>query len=300
MSEPRAWFVAIDVAPDEADVTSGRMFELGASGVEERDEGTLARGAPGKTTLVASFESEKAARAAHKKLGAGARLEELVGDAWRDAWKEHFRPFRLCEGLWVRPPWQEHEPKRGEKVLVLEPGRAFGTGLHETTRLVAAAIAMHKRTLPATTVLDVGTGSGILALTAIALGAKDAVGIDNDADAIEVAKENAVRNGMSERASFSTTPVGKVRGAFGMVLANIEADVLIAMKTPLRARVAQGGRLILSGILASREADVRAAFGKPLARAELGSASRGRAVPPSADPATDDDAWVALTYTKVS
>jgi len=284
VSEPRYYFVAIDVAPDDADATSGRLFELGATGVEERDDGTLARGAAGKTTLVASFEDEKAARAAQKKLGAGARIEELVGDAWRDAWKEHFRPFRLCEGLWVRPPWQEHAPKRAEKVLVLEPGRAFGTGLHETTRLVAAAIAMMRRTLPQTSVLDVGTGSGILALAALALGAKDALGIDNDADAIEVAKENAARNEMSDRAEFATTPVAKVRGAFGLVLANIEADVLVSMKKALVAHVAPGGRLVLSGILASREADVRAAFGKPIERAELGSAS-------------ESDRWVALTYT---
>ncbi|HEY1958901.1 MAG TPA: 50S ribosomal protein L11 methyltransferase [Polyangiaceae bacterium] len=285
MTEPRHFFVAIDVAAEDADVTSGELFELGATGVEERDEGTLARGAAGKTTLVASFENEKAARDAQKKLGAGARIEELVGDAWRDAWKEHFRPFRLCQGLWVRPPWQEHAPKRGEKVLVLEPGRAFGTGLHETTRLVAAAIAMLHRTLPQTSVLDVGTGSGILALTAIALGAKDALGVDNDADAIEVAKENAARNAMSERAAFATTPIARVRGTFGLVLANIEADVLVGMKAALVARVAQGGRLVLSGILASREADVRAAFGKPIERAELSSA-------------TDDDKWVAMTYTQ--
>lgn len=285
MKEPRHYFVAVDVAPEDADVTSGRLFDLGATGVEERDEGTLARGKPGMTTLVASFDSEKDARAAQKKLGARARVEELVGDAWRDAWKEHFKPFRLCEGLWVRPPWQEHAPRRGEKVLVLEPGRAFGTGLHETTRLVAAAVSMMRRTLPQTTVLDVGTGSGILALTALALGAKSAVGVDNDPDAIEVAKENAERNGMSERVTFATTPVARVRGTFGLVLANIEADVLVAMKSALQARLALGGRLVLSGILASREADVRAAFGKPIERAELRSA-------------TDDDAWVALTYTK--
>lgn len=289
MTEPRHYFVALDVAPDDADVTSGRLFDLGASGVEERDQGTLTRGAPGKTTLVASFDSEKEARAAKKKLGNGARIEELVGDAWRDAWKEHFRPFRLCEGLWVRPPWQAHEPRRGEKVLVLEPGRAFGTGLHETTRLVAAAVAMLRRTLPATSVLDVGTGSGILALTALALGAKETLGIDTDADAIEVAKENAERNEMTDRATFAMTPVARVRGTFGLVVANIEADVLIALEKSLRARVAQGGRLVLSGILASREADVRATFGKPIARSELG---------PSAADAGEPDAWVALTYTK--
>ncbi len=274
---PSYWFVAIDVAKKDADLTSAELFDLGAEGVEERDEGTLVRGAAGKATLVASFPTKALAALAQKKLGKRARLEELVGDAWRDAWKEHFRPFRLCEGIWVRPPWEAHEARRGEKVLVLEPGRAFGTGLHETTRLVAEAIAMQKRALARVTVLDVGTGSGILALVAIALGAKSAYGIDTDPDAIAVAKENAARNAMSELAKFDATPLSKVRAKYELVLANIEADVLIGLQKQLRARLAFGGRLVLSGILSSRESEVRAAFGKPLSRASIGE-------------------WVALTY----
>jgi len=276
VATPRYWFVAVDVTSDEVDEASGRFFELGAEGVEERDEDTLVRGAPGKVTLVASFPTKAKAEAAKKKTK-GARLEELVGDEWRDAWKEHFKPFRLCQGLWIRPPWEALEPRRGEKVLVLEPGRAFGTGLHETTRLVAEAISMQKRALASTSVLDVGTGSGILALVALTLGAKDAIGIDNDPDVIDVAKENAERNGMEKKVTFSATPLAKVKGKFGLVLANIEADVLIAMHDQLRAHLAFGGRLVLSGILATRESDVRAVFGKPISRASLGE-------------------WVALVY----
>jgi ribosomal protein L11 methyltransferase len=280
---PRYYFVAIDVGHDPSDVeiASAKMFELGAQGVEERDDETLVKGAANRITLVASYENEKAAKRAKLALakaavGKDARIEEIVGDAWRDAWKEHFRPFRLCQGVWVRPPWEEHTARRGEVVLVLEPGRAFGTGLHETTRLVAEAIAMlSKHNRP--TVLDVGTGSGILTLVALVLGAKEVTAIDVDADAIEVAKQNAARNGMSDRTNFSTTNIARVRGEFGLVLANIEADVLIAMKDALRKRVAPGGRLVLSGILASRENDVRAAFGKTIGRASLGE-------------------WVALIY----
>lgn len=103
------------------------------------------------------------------------------------------------------------------------------------------------------------------------------MGVDIDADAIEVARENATRNAMGRRASFSTTPLGKVKGTFALVLANIEADVLIAQERALRARVARGGRLVLSGILDSREADVRLAFGKPVTRTKRGE-------------------WVALMY----
>jgi ribosomal protein L11 methyltransferase len=266
----RYWLVAIDVGPDDVEAVSMRMFDAGALGIEERD-------GPVHVTLVASYPDEKTARAASKALARGARVEQLEGDAWLDAWKEHFRPFRLCQGVWVRPPWEEHHPKRGEKVLVMEPGRAFGTGLHETTRLVAEAIRMLERTLPRGRVLDVGTGSGILALVALAFGAREAMGIDTDADAIEVAKENAARNAMSDRATFSTTALARVRGQFEVVLSNIEADVLVDLEKALRQHLAFGGRMVLSGILDTREADVRAAFGKPLERAQLGE-------------------WVALTY----
>ena len=265
------WLVAIDVPPEDVDLTSSALFDLGSVGIEERE-------AQRAVTLVASFPDEASARSAQVALGARSRVEKLEGDAWRDAWKEHFRPFRLCQGLWVRPPWEEHEPKRGEKVLVLEPGRAFGTGLHETTRLVAEAIRMQQRSLPRMDVLDVGTGSGILALVAIAFGARKAIGIDVDPDAIEVANENAARNGMSDRVTFSTTPLARLRGEFQLVVSNIEADVLIELEKPLRQHLAHGGRMILSGILDSREADVRRKLGKPIERAQLGE-------------------WVVLTYT---
>ena len=275
---PRYYFVAIDVLPERADEASAHLFELGAQGVEERDATTLAKGTTGKTTLVASFETEQEAREVQSALGPRARLEEIVGDAWRDAWKEHFRPFRVCKGVWIRPPWDKDVPARsGEVVLELEPGRAFGTGLHETTRLVAEAIAAHKKGLIGAKVLDVGTGSGILALVALVLGAESADGIDTDADAIAVAKENAKRNRLTKRARFSTTPVDEMGDRYDLVLANIEADVLIVLRDALRARLARGGTLVLSGILESRERDVAAAFGKPRARTAMGE-------------------WVALSY----
>ena len=143
VSEPRYPYVAVDVAPDEADEAGALLFELGAQGVEERDATTLVRGAAGKVTLVGSFEDETTARSAIAELPSAwsARLEQVVGDAWRDEWKKHFEPFRICDGIVVRPPWRAYAPAPGEQVIELEPGRAFGTGLHETTRLVAEILA---------------------------------------------------------------------------------------------------------------------------------------------------------------
>jgi len=261
--EPRFPFVVVDVAPDEADEASALLFELGAEGVEERDATTLVKGTPGRATLVASFASHDGARDAIAALSPswGPRLEEVVGDAWRDAWKEHFRPFPLCAGIVVRPPWEAYDAKPGERVLELEPGRAFGTGLHETTSLVAAALARRADELAGRELLDVGCGSGILALVALLLGASRARAIDNDPDVIDVVRENAVRNGLAARLEVDATDVAALDGAYAAVVANIEADVLVRLAEPIAARCAPGGLLVLSGILAPQSDRVRGAYG---------------------------------------
>jgi ribosomal protein L11 methyltransferase len=260
--EPRFPFVAVDVVADDVDVVSGTLFELGASGVEERDATTLVKGAAGKVTLVASFATHDEAHAAIAELDQAwsPRLEEVVGDAWRDAWKEHFRPFAITPSIVIRPPWEGYEEKPGEHVLVLEPGRAFGTGLHETTSLVSVSLERHVAELAGATVLDVGCGSGILALVAVTLGAARARAIDVDPEAVEVTRENATRNGLDERIEADTADVESVAGTFPVVVANIEARVLIPMAAALGARVAPGGLLVLSGILVPQKDDVRAAY----------------------------------------
>lgn len=278
MSEPRYPYVHVDVVPEMVDEMSAFLFELGAEGVEERDEGTLAKSASsGKVTLVAAFATREDAeeamthlRDAHRSMGIQAdelapRYEEIVGDAWRDAWKEHYRPFTIARtndgrAVVVRPPWETYAAKDGEHVLELEPGRAFGTGLHETTRLVAQALADHATELASVTVLDVGCGSGVLALIALALGAPRAVAVDIDSESIDVTRENAARNAMTDRIDASTTPLDDVKLVSPFVVANIEARVLIPMAAELARHVASGGLLLLSGILVPQKEDVRAAY----------------------------------------
>lgn len=259
--EPRFYFLHADVDPEAVDETSALLFELGAQGVEERDQTTLVKGAQGKTTLVAAFGSREEAEEAAAALDASLapRIEELVGDAWRDAWKEHFRPFELCQGVVIRPPWEPYDGDAAH-VIELEPGRAFGTGLHETTSLVATSLAAHRATYAGGTVLDVGCGSGILALVALVFGAEHARAIDNDRDVIDVVKENAERNGLGPRVTVDATPVERVPGTFAMVVANIEADVLTRLAAPIMARVAPGKLLVLSGVLVPQKDRVRAAY----------------------------------------
>jgi ribosomal protein L11 methyltransferase len=263
MGEPRYPFVHVDVTPEDADEIGALLFELGAEGVEERDETTLAKNAAaGRITLVGAFGTRAEAEEAIAQLDASIspRYEEVVGDAWRDAWKEHYKPYAIAEGIVVRPPWEAYEAKPGERVLELEPGRAFGTGLHETTRLVARAIRAHADEVKGGLAIDVGCGSGILALIAIALGAERAIAIDNDPEAIDVTRENAARNGLTERVDASTTDVAALTVSAPLVLANIEARILIPMAKDLAARVDPGGLLLLSGILVPQKDDVRAAY----------------------------------------
>jgi ribosomal protein L11 methyltransferase len=249
--EPRYPYVAVDVAEADADVASAALFELGARGVEERDATTLRRGADGKTTLIASFEGEAEARMACEDLPAAwsPRLEEVVGDGWRDEWKKHFEPFRICDGVVVRPPWRDYEPSAGERVIVLEPGRAFGTGLHETTSLIAEILADKVEHLRGASVLDVGAGSGVLTLVALALGAKAARAIDIDPDAVAVTRENADSNGLADRVQADDAPLAAVVGPYPIVVANIDARTLVEIAPLLTKQVAAGGTLVLSGIL---------------------------------------------------
>ena len=246
-------YVAIDVAEDEADEAVDLLFELGTSGVERRDATTLVRGAdPGKVTLVASFAREEDAQAAIRDLSPAwsPRVERVIGDAWRDEWKKHFEPFLVAGAIVVSPPWRRYEPKEGESVVVLEPGRAFGTGLHETTSLVAQVLCDHVALFRGRRVLDVGCGSGILSLVALALGAASARAIDVDPEALEVTRENAARNRMGERIFVDDARVEAVAEDYAAVVANIEARTLVEMAPALVERVAPGGLLVLSGILA--------------------------------------------------
>ncbi|WP_437935980.1 50S ribosomal protein L11 methyltransferase [Sorangium sp. So ce341] len=303
--EPRYPFVAVDVPEPEADEVAAALFELGASGVEQRDEQTLVRGArSGQVTLVASFEDHGDAQAAIAALGElspplAARLEEVVGDAWRDAWKEHFAPFALTPTITVVPPWIERAPEReGERVLLLEPGRAFGTGLHATTALVAELLDEHAAELRGREILDVGTGSGILALVALLLGAERAVAIDNDDDVIEVVHENAARNGLEGRIEASAGVVEQVTRRFPWVVANIEARVLRPMAPELARVLAPGGWLILSGILESERDDLVARYTSlPLAHvATRPDPASGRGERAAGRGDAGGEGWVALLF----
>jgi len=256
MSEtPRYPFLHVRTTEDESDDLAVELFDLGASGVETRDDETLSKATAG-VLLVASFEDEETARAALEALGEDrATLVFVEGDDWRDEWKRFFKPSRIGERFVVRPSWEPFDAGPDDLVIVIDPGRAFGTGLHETTRLVIREL--EQRVTPGVEVLDVGTGSGILSIAALMLGAGRALGIDVDEDAVEIAVENAAINGLADRFEGSATPVDAIEARYPLVLANIEARVLIPLAAAIGARVAPDGVLILSGLLAGQEDEVQ-------------------------------------------
>jgi ribosomal protein L11 methyltransferase len=253
--------VHVEVPPREVDEASALLWSLGSTGIEERDASTLDRPQGSDTLLVAHFDDEDRARIAAAVLRWPARIEHVVGDAWRHRWKEFFKPTRIGARLLVRPSWEVVTPRPGDVVVTIDPGLAFGTGTHESTRLVLAEI--EQRIRGGERVLDAGCGSGILAVAAILLGAERATAIDVDPDAIAATIDNAEKNGVAARIDARTTPVTQLRGRYDVVLANIESRVLLPLAKSLSARVAPDGILVLSGLLVSEKDEIVRAY-RPL------------------------------------
>jgi ribosomal protein L11 methyltransferase len=193
------------------------------------------------------------------------RYREVEPVDWAEEWKQFYRIQHIGRRLVVRPTWEPYQVKPGEVVLDLEPGAAFGTGEHETTRLCLAAL--ERMIPPGAEVLDIGAGSGILAIAAVKLGSGRVRGVDLDSDTVVVAIENAERNGVERLVEFRAGTLGErwpwpdepaVRAA-DVVLANISSVVLSAMMPLLAAALRPGGVLIASGFLVRDAHEVRAA-----------------------------------------
>jgi ribosomal protein L11 methylase PrmA len=155
-------------------------------------------------------------------------------------------------------PGQRQRPSGEDVTVRIDPGRAFGHGAHPTTRAVLGQVVA--RVAPGSTVLDVGCGSGVLAVAAVALGADRALAIDLDDEAVRATVANAAANGVADRVTASTTPLDQVGGAYELVVANIGAATLIELASPLAARVAPAGALVLSGLLHDRRDELLAAY----------------------------------------
>jgi len=277
--------VVIEIAREHAEALSDALMEAGALSVsvEDADEGTDAEkplfGEPGMEPVEAAWEHSRVvaltdldadqggivaeAAAAINLPAAPAFTTRFVGDEdWVRLTQSQFAPIHIGKNIWVVPSWHA-APDPDALILELDPGLAFGTGSHPTTRLCMEWLEAHP--MPGKTVLDYGCGSGILAMVAKKMGAGDVAGVDIDPQAIESARDNAQRNACaidfylpdsfaaSEKTQHAT-------GRFDTVVANILSSPLKLMAPMLSGRVAPGGYLILSGVLARQAEEVAAAY----------------------------------------
>ncbi len=263
------WQWACVCQPEQAEAFGGVLMELGALGVEERalDERLILQNYQGDMKLIAYFGEEPDADLL-EEVGTwatqfGVDLESAEwsvhrDDGWSTHWRRFFHPLPVGDRLVICPSWEAFEPQPHQVVLELDPGMAFGTGHHETTRQCLRLLERYLQ--PQQTVLDVGCGSGILSIAAILLGAQHALGVDIDPDAIMVANENAERNRVQHACTFSTASIEEVTTSHPIVLANIQAHILLPMREALWQHTQPNGILILSGLLNEQAEDVKAAF----------------------------------------
>ena len=253
--------IIIDAGPEATDAVGAALYAVGCGGFEVREAAVppaIAGYLPVDDRLedrLGLLKDALAALPGHGVIGAGTDLTlRYVEEAdWANAWKEFYKPFRVGRRLVVTPPWEHPELAPDDIPLVIDPGMAFGTGSHPTTQLCLVALEDYVR--PGARVADIGTGSGILAIAAAKMGASHVAANDNDPLAVRIARENAAANGVPVEIT-DALPTGQ----YDAVVANILADVIIGMAEELQILLAPGGVLLASGIIDTREADVRLAL----------------------------------------
>jgi ribosomal protein L11 methyltransferase len=265
----------VTVNQNDADAVANFLIESGSNGIVEDSNPDKKR-----TILTSYFEKKETFSNLHENIK--KYLDELyclkdhtdstppeisIGqipdEDWNKKWKSFFEPIKITDRLVIKPSWRKYHKKGNEIILELDPGMAFGTGTHASTSMCLQAIEELTKNLTSKedlAFLDVGTGSGILAIAAVLLGIQKGIAIDIDYQAIQCAIKNAKKNRVAENIDFSTTPIKKIPGDYPLVIANILPHTLIDMKEALCSRLQHDGYLILSGILQTKAETVKEAF----------------------------------------
>ncbi len=265
------WQLSVPTVPETSDGLTNFLWEQGALGVVEEES-------PGEPPRLRAFFADTASstgllravvayRASLSRMGlpvapAEPEIAPLLEEAWASAWQQSFPPREVGRRLRVTPPWDNTVAGPGRVSVVVEPGRAFGTGHHGSTEGCLALLDLALAEQPDARILDIGTGTGILAIAAVMLGAPAVLAIDVDPDAIAAARKNAEANGCAERIALAMhgpedLPEG---GRFPLVLANLLTHTHLALVPQYARLVAPRGRLILGGILADEDGRVVAAL----------------------------------------
>lgn len=292
--------LSVSAPPEFVEPLSHIFYRYGHGGVALEQEGGFNPDegeTPSETawvTLKTYLPINESTDERRSRIDIGVRLVAHVGpvtelvartvdeDEWQNSWKEHFHVLRVGRRLVVKPTWREYEPEAGDLVIVLDPGMAFGTGHHPTTR--SCMEVLERLVAPGASVLDFGCGSGILSIAASKLGASSVLGVEADSSAVRVAKRNARENGVEHNVWVveGTLPRPEARaGEFDVAVANISAKVVSEAAGDLVRVVRPGGYVIASGIIADNRAVVERAM------ADAGTTL--------AEDVVDGD-WVTLVY----
>jgi ribosomal protein L11 methyltransferase len=282
MSYTQWWNIFIQVPAGLSEVTSVVLHDLGSTAVVLHEQAALCPSRPSGVVTTADTADwcvlQGALPAAddfptriatlqtflHRHATAQVPLrlycQPLQDDAYLTQWQRFFQPIQIEQRLVIRPPWDTTPVPAAMACLTLEPGLAFGTGSHPTTYLALTLLAQYSPLRPNSQLLDVGCGSGILSLAALALGVHKAIGVDIEAQAITVATANAALNRLQHRVHFRQGSWEVTADVFDVITANIYLGPLVNMMHPLAQRLAPHGILILSGILTFQEAPLRTAL----------------------------------------
>ncbi len=287
-SQDDGWFkVAVDIPGDAESIFLSQISEFTASGVEVLGHEARALH-PELAELLPSwvrlgvYALEDALEDVQSAMREGVNFLQRTGAmpsvsssllvskieaGWRDRWKSYFHVTHVTNRVVIRPTWESYMPRPGECILDMDPGAAFGTGGHATTRLCLMEL---DQLLPVSSLLDVGTGSGVLSIAAAKLGVSRIQAIDNDPTAVEVAEENVATNSVWDQVAVSGIPLSEIEERFQVVVANIIAPVLLRLAPDLVTATAAGGHVLLSGILIEEVDEVSRFF------CELGMVEQSR------------------------
>jgi ribosomal protein L11 methyltransferase len=272
MARAKSWVeVRVGVPAHWVEGVSNFLIELGSRGVIQKDDAGRGRGR--RETVLAYFPDPSSFPGRRKRIRrylsdlsvSGENFifqwRRIPEEKWAESWKAHFKPVHATPRIVIRPPWEEYRGKKGEMILSVDPGMAFGTGTHPTTQMCLQAL---ERLIPAfahpPSVLDFGTGSGILAIAAGKLGAGRILALDVDPAAIQCARRNAALNRWKERIDFRMSPARGLRQQFGIVVANLLPQELLQASSFLARRVSPRGFLVVSGILRGQKKETASAF----------------------------------------
>jgi ribosomal protein L11 methyltransferase len=266
------WLKIEIAAPAELmDALGNFLTETGAQGVfQETLEPQIAGDFPADTDIEIiqayfpqDLRAEKRIMAVRKYLDSleeifpacknlSLKTEDITDPDWGEQWKKYFKPIRVSSNIIVKPTWERYSPSSRDIVIEIDPGMAFGTGQHASTRMCLQAIEdiiMKDRSIKSWKVLDVGCGTGILGITAAKLGAQDVIGVDIDKKAVEIARENAAINNVDECVKFLNRDVTSINEPRNLIIANLTAKLLLELRRHLTQLLVEEGYMIISGII---------------------------------------------------